>query len=168
MSEPNPYDPPPSQGDAPPVPLAARILAPTRGPMVVVAVGIVLGAIAGFPLLVNEQSIGYFTMIPGSIVGGLMYRRFSASFPKDPATGYRRLFYGVYAIVVFAILLSVLGMPGLTTRAAKVLGRWMGATMLFAVISSTIAAGLAVSGNRRRRSVKEGTGCIDNGSEPSR
>ena len=122
--------------------MMARVFAPKRGPAIVIAVSALIGAVAGLPLLINDQLIGFFTVFPGAVVGGIVFRIASSSLPIDPAAKLRRYKYAAISFITLP-LLSLLG--------TEMQGQGFHMTIGGAMIGLAIALGILVSGDRRAK-----------------
>lgn len=136
----NPYDPPRTTSSADVRPMATRVFAPNRGPAIVIAVSALLGALAGLPLLMHDQLIGFFGIFPGALFGGIAYRIASASLAIDPTARTRRY---KYAVISFATL------PAMSALGTGMRGQGFHMTIGAALIGFAIALGILVSGDRR-------------------
>ena len=135
----NPYEPPKTFTKAC---SGNRLAGPDRGigPAIYVAFFALLGGVAGVPLLASDHAIGFLTVVPGALFGGLVYRIRSRKWPIEPNARARRL---AYALAVTVVL------PGLIGSVAGLRGQGLGMTVLGLVIGAALAAGILISGDRR-------------------
>ena len=122
--------------------MVARFFAPKRGPAIVIVACSLFGAVAGLPLLINDQLIGLFTVFPGAVLGGILFRIASSSLPVDPTAKSRRYKYAAITFITLP-LLSLLG--------TGMQGQGFHMTIGGALIGFAIALGILVSGDRRAK-----------------
>jgi hypothetical protein len=125
-----------------PLPLKTRDR--RQGPAIFIAIGALIGGIAGAPLLRNENLLGFLGVLPGCLIAGFIYRLRSSNWPVDETAYYRR--YG------YAILVTVL-LPLMTAISTGMRGQGREMTILALVIGISIATGILVSGDRRSGTV---------------
>lgn len=111
-----------------------------RGPAMVIAFSALIGGVVGMPLLANEGTLGFLTVVPGALLGGLFYRLRSRNWPIDPTARARRLGCAVIATV---------GPPGLIGASTGLRAQGLGMTLIGLVIGAAFAAGILISGDRR-------------------
>jgi hypothetical protein len=126
-------------------PLTLRSRDGRKGPAMLIAIGAFLGGIAGAPLLMNENILGFFGVLPGSLLAGIAYRLRSANWPVDPTACYRRYRYATLAVVP---------VPLLTAMVTGMRAQGLGITILAFVIGMSVALGILVSGDRRSGTVE--------------
>lgn len=135
----NPYEPPKTVTEVcsgnRPAGHAGRI-----GPAIYIAFFALLGAVAGVPLLASHGAVGFLTVVPGALFGGLVYRIRSRTWPIDPNARARRLSYALAVTVV---------LPGLIGAVAGLRAQGLGMTLLGLVIGAGLGAGILISGDRR-------------------
>ncbi|WP_345687704.1 hypothetical protein [Novipirellula caenicola] len=105
-----------------------------------IAASALLGALAGLPLLMLDQLIGFFGVFPGALLGGFAYRFASSSLPIDPTAHVRRY---KYAAISFATL------PIISAFGTGMRGQGFHMTIGAALIGFAIALGILISGDRR-------------------
>lgn len=110
------------------------------GPAMYIAFFALIGGVVGIPLLANERAIGFLTVVPGALLGGLFYRFRSRNWPIDPAARARRLGYALIVTIV---------PPGLIVAVAGLRAQGLGMTLVGLVIGAALAAGILISGDRR-------------------
>lgn len=110
------------------------------GPAIYIAVFALLGAVAALPLLAGHGAVGFWTVVPGALFGGLVYRIRSRTWPIDPNARARRFGYALAVIVV---------LPGLIGAVAGLRAQGLGMTLLGLVIGAALAVGILISGDRR-------------------
>ena len=110
------------------------------GPAIYIAFFALLGVVAGVPLLASQGAVGFLTVVPGALFGGLVYRIRSRTWPIDPNARARRFGYALAVTVV---------LPGLIGAVAGLRAQGLGMTLLGLVIGAALAAGILISGDRR-------------------
>ena len=153
-SDTNPYEPPHARSSAIQLNRSNPRLAPTSGPALVVGGGYLLGAVAAIPLVITEQMIGYFGMVPGAIVGGLAYRVSSAAFQIDPSMRVRRRLYACLAATtivtgVFSFMAITRFVPALGGQALGVSAGGFVIGLYLSILIGPFAVGMVLSGDRR-------------------
>ena len=112
-----------------------------------IALGALAGPFVGLLLLGSEPRIfgsfpvGMFGVVPGAVLGGLIYRVSSSSLPIDPNARARRYKYAAFALVALPALTAILiGIHGQELLVGGV-----------SLIGAAFATGILISGNRRAK-----------------
>jgi hypothetical protein len=112
VNDDNPYSPPKEQ----PREVNANSLAKRDdqlGPAIPIVAGMMMGGLAGVPLLINESALGFIGILPGAILGGVYFRVRSSQWPVDPTAHKRRYGYAILVTLLFPAVAAVLtGMRG--------------------------------------------------------
>ena len=111
-----------------------------HGPAIPIVVCTLIGGLCGLPLLVRENAIGFLTVLPGAIAGGIYYRLLSSKWPIDPTAKHRRYTYAV---------ISTLTLPLLTAFATGMRGQGFTMTIVALLLGASIGIGILLSGDRR-------------------
>lgn len=139
----NPYESPRTLPEAAPAPHPGDRVAERgrrMGPAIYIVFLALIGAVAGIPLLANDNPVGFLTVFPGAVIGGLVYRLRARTWPIDPTAKVRRFSYA--ATVVFVLPFSVASLVGLGGQGATM-------ALLALYVGVALAAGILISGDRR-------------------
>jgi hypothetical protein len=100
----------------------------------------VAGAFASIPWLTHLPALGLVAILAGCVIGGLIFRIRSRSWPHDPSVRSRQMLYSLIAISFPPIGLFLLAGPN---------AQGIGIILLGALVGSFIACGIFVSGTKR-------------------
>lgn len=138
----NPYAPPESESSVMNASSSHFNRGIKRGPSLYIVLTGLLGGILSPLLLLHREfsEIGIALPLIGCVLGGIVYRIRSRSWPVDPSVRTRQLKY-------IACLLFVL--PGTIGMFTGVRGQGVGFILLGAIIGFTVSCGILISGLRR-------------------
>ena len=140
----NPYAPPttePAVIEPNPSPQRLR-----RGPALYVVGFGLLGSFGAIPFLAHQNSVGFAVVLIGCIIGGIVYRFRSRSWPRDPTIFQRQLKYSAIAVLMPPAFLFMLAGPNGQGPAFMLIGL---------IVGVSIACGIFISGSRRLNATPE-------------
>tara|TARA_R110002072_G_scaffold13576_2_gene57185 strand:- start:9000 stop:9464 length:465 start_codon:yes stop_codon:yes gene_type:complete len=113
-----------------------------RGPAWYIAYSALAGAFASIPWLTHLPALGLVAILAGCVIGGLIFRIRSRSWPHDPRVRHRQLLYSLIAVSFPPAGLFLLAGPIEIIFSGAALGAFA-------------ACGIFVSGTRRYSMVNE-------------
>jgi len=135
----NPYAPP-AEADPPVGSSFNASVTWRRGPAWYIVFAGLLGGFASIPFLSQQNAMAFATIPIGCVFGGLVFRVRSQSWPHDATVRSRQIIFSMLAAFLPPLCLFVLGRP---------YGQGPAIPMIGAIVGTSIACGIFVSGTRR-------------------
>ena len=117
---------------------------PRDGTAIYIALFTLIGTFPGLPLLANDNALGLLGVGLGAMLGGVVYRIRSRTWPIDPTARARRQNYALAAAIVLPILMGLVASMNMQGLA------W---AFLSILVGAAVAGGILVE---RRSAIRIG------------